>query len=79
MMAEPRRAPRREDVLLACSSLVLGLGGAAVFAVYRSVSLSGEDASGRLTEFATNLLWPGVLIFAAVAVVVWFGWKANLD
>jgi hypothetical protein len=50
-----------------------------VFAVYRAVSLSNEDFAGRMTEFASNAGWPGVLIFAAVAAVVWFGWKANLD
>jgi len=70
---------RREDALLIVSSVALGLGGAAIFAVYRAVSVSGEDVAGRLGEFASNLLWPGVLISLAVAAVVWFGWKANLD
>jgi len=69
----------REDILLALASAALGLAGAAVFAAYRAVSLSGEDAAGRMTEFASNIAWPGVLIFVAVAAVVWFGWKANLD
>jgi hypothetical protein len=72
-----RRRP--EDILLALVALALGLAGAAVFAAYRAVSLDGEDMAGRLAEFASNVAWPGVLIIVAVAAVVWFGWKANLD
>lgn len=78
-MSERRRFLRREDALLVFWCFALGFAGAAVFAVYRAVSLSGEDVSGRLAEFGTNLLWPGVLIFGAVAVTIFFGWKANLD
>ena len=78
-MSERRRLLSREDWLLVCCSAILGFAAAAVFGVYRAVSLSGEDAGGRLAEFASNLLWPGALIFAGVAAVVWMGWKANLD
>ncbi len=60
-------------------SVVLGLAVAAAFGAYRAVSASGEDAGGRFAEFATNLLWPGVLIAGGVAAVVWMGWKANLE
>ena len=56
-------------------SVLLGLVLAAAFAAFQAVSASDE----HLAEFATNLLWPGALIFAAVAAVVWVGWKANLD
>lgn len=77
-MAEPRRSFSREDGLLLLSCVALGFVGAAVFAAYRAVSASDEGA-GRLAEFAANLAWPGVVIFAGVAVVVWLGWKANLD
>ena len=69
----------RGDAVLALAGIALGLAGAAAFGAYRAVSLDGEDTGGRMAEFATNLLWPGVVIVAAVAVVVWFGWKANLD
>jgi len=69
----------RENVFLSIAAAVLGLGGAAAFAAYRAVSAAGHDTAGRFGEFASNLFWPGVLIFAAVAAVVWFGWKANLD
>ncbi len=69
----------RENVLLTLAAAALGLGGATIFGAYRAVSLSDESTGGRIAEFATNAAWPGVLIFAAVAAVVWFGWKANLD
>ena len=62
-------------MVLSIAAALLGVGGAAVFAAYRAVSASG----GGLAEFASNLAWPGVLIFLAVAAVVWFGWKAELD
>ena len=78
-MSERRRFLSRQDLTLAAWSIALGLTGAAVFAVYRAVSLSDEDVAGRLSEFASNILWPGVLIFVAIAAVVFGGWKANLD
>jgi hypothetical protein len=73
------RSLSRENMLLSIAAALLGLGGAAAFAAYRAVSASSQDASGRFGEFASNLFWPGVLIFLAVAAVVWLGWKANLD
>ena len=79
MMAERRRFLSREDLLLLFWSAVLGLAAAAAFGAFRAVSAEDEDVGGRLTAFGMNLLWPGVLIFAGVAAVVWMGWKANLD
>lgn len=32
---------------------------------------------GLLGTFGLNLAWPGVLIFAAIAGAIWFGWKLN--
>lgn len=78
-MSERRSPLSREDLLLLVSSVVLGLAGAAGFAAFRAVSASDADAGGRFAEFASNLLWPGVLIFLGIAAVVWLGWKANLD
>ena len=78
-MSDRRRLLSREDLYLLFWSVVLGLVVAAAFGAYRAVSVSGEDGGGRLDEFATSLLWPGALIFAGVASVVWVGWKANLD
>jgi hypothetical protein len=67
----------REDLLLLLSAVALGIGGAAIFAAYRAATASGGGA--HIDDFAMNLAWPGVLIFLAVAAVVWFGWKAELD
>jgi len=78
-MSDPRRFLSQQDIVLLACCLVLGLAAAAAFGAFRAVSASGEDTSGRLAEFALNLLWPGVLIFAGVAAVVFMGWKANLD
>ena len=78
-MPDRRRLLSREDLYLLFWSLMLGLVVAAAFGAYRAVSASGENGGGRLDEFATSLLWPGALIFAGVAAVVWVGWKANLD
>ena len=65
----------RANVALLISALLLGLGAASSFAAYRAVNGDGSP----LRDFAVNLGWPGILILAAVAVIVWFGWKANLD
>jgi hypothetical protein len=76
---ERRRLLRREDILVVLCSLVIGFAGASAYAVYRAVHLSNESVAGRLSEFAQNLLFPGAIIFAAVAVAVFGGWKANID
>lgn len=78
-MSDRRRMLSREDLMLLFWSVLLGLGAAAAFGAFRAVSATGEDVSGRFGEFALNLLWPGALIFAGVAVVVWVGWKMELD
>jgi len=73
--------PRREshDIMLAAVGLVLGLAGAAGYAAWRAVSTSHATSSERWGEFGEAMLFPGLLIVAAVAVMVWLGWKANLD
>ena len=73
------RRPKRDDLVLALWAAALGVAGSAAFAAYRAVSVSGEDAQGRIVEFVSNALWPGVLIFAGIAGAVIVGWKANLD
>ena len=78
-MSERRPLLNRENLMLLFWCAVLGLAAAAAFGAFRAVSSSGEDVGGRLAEFVMNLLWPGGLIFAGVAAVVWMGWKANLD
>lgn len=78
-MPDRRRFLSREDLLLIGTSFVLGAGAACAFAAYRAVSVAGEDTAGRFAEFAQNLLWPGAIIFAGIAAVVFAGWKANID
>ncbi len=78
-MSERRSLVSRGDLALLFWSVFLGLAAAAAFGAYRAVSGPGEDATGRLAEFAMNLLWPGVLIFGGVAAAIWLGWKANID
>ena len=65
----------RANAALAFWAVLLGLGAASAFAAYRAVNGDGSP----MRDFAVNLGWPGILILAAVAVIVWFGWKANLD
>ncbi|MCH7629800.1 MAG: hypothetical protein IH997_13995 [Proteobacteria bacterium] len=65
----------RANVLLLISAILLGLGAASSFAAYQAVNGDGSP----VRDFAVNLGWPGILILAPVAVIVWFGWKANLD
>jgi hypothetical protein len=77
--SQERRLVKRQDIMLAIASLALGLAGAAAFAVFRAVNLSNEDVAGRIAEFGSNMLWPGVLILAAITAVIFGGWKANLD
>lgn len=63
------------DVVLIVAAALLGLAAASAFGAYQAVN--GDNSA--LRDFAVNLVWPGGLIFAGVAAVVWFGWKANLE
>jgi hypothetical protein len=67
------------DRTLAVWSGLLALVGATAFAAWRAVADDAVDSAERLTTFGSNLLWPGVLIFFAIAAMVWMGWKLNLD
>jgi hypothetical protein len=74
-------APRRtsNDIILAAAGILLGLAGAAGYAAWRAVSAEDATSSERWSEFGEALVFPGLLIVVAVAVMVWLGWKANLD
>jgi hypothetical protein len=74
-----RGSPRRADALLAAVGFALGMAGAAGYAAWRAVSREGAAAGERWSEFGDAMLFPGVFIVAAVAAMVWFGWKANID
>ncbi len=79
MTDRPERHIRVQDLTLAAASVLLGAGVAASYAAYRAVSLTGAAADERLREFGGEMLWPGALIVVAVAAMVWFGWKLNID
>ncbi len=63
------------DLVLFVVALVLGLGAAAGYATWRAFQGSGS----ALGDFGAAMIFPGLLIIAAVAAMVWLGWKANID
>lgn len=68
---------RRDDAILAAAALTLGLLGALAYAAWAAVS--ADESSGRWGEFGDAMVFPGLVIAAAVAAMVWLGWKANID
>jgi flavin-dependent dehydrogenase len=80
-MPERSRRPRvtPADAALTFAAAVIGAAIAGAYAAYRAVSLESAAAPERWERFADTMLWPGALIFAAVAAMVWFGWKLNID
>jgi hypothetical protein len=69
----------RADVLLAFAGLLLGAAVAAGYAAWRAVSLDAATSADRWSEFGEAMVFPGWLIIAAIAAMVWLGWKANID
>ena len=69
---------RREDAVLAGVAVALGVAGAAGYAAFRALT-DDATASERWSSFAEAMLFPGLLIIAAVTAMVWLGWKANID
>ena len=67
------------NIVLAAAALALGLASAAAYGAWRAISRQNLDAAGRWSEFGDAMLFPGALIVAAVASMVWLGWKANID
>lgn len=61
------------------AGVVLGVLVAAGYGAWRAVSETGASASGRWGVFGDAMLFPGSLIVVVVAVIVWLGWKANID
>jgi hypothetical protein len=69
--------PSREDAILGIVAGALGVAGAAGYAAFRA--FTQDDSSGRWSTFGEAMLFPGLIIIAAVAAMVWLGWKANID
>ena len=72
-MPGPER--KSNDVLLAASGVALGAAAAIGYAAWRAVTSDGS----RLDSFGAAMLFPGTLVIAAIAAMVWLGWKANID
>jgi hypothetical protein len=62
---------------LVAVAVALGVIAAAGYAAWRYVS--ADDTGQRWAEFGEAMLFPGAIIVAAVAAMVWLGWKANID
>ena len=67
------------EAALIVVALALGALGAAGYGAWRAVSREGASTSARWSEFGDAMLFPGAVIVAAVAAMVWLGWKANID
>ena len=80
-MPKPRRnAPNRTaDLILATVAVVLGLAAAAGYGAWRTVSSDAASTGDRWSTFGESMVFPGLLVIAAVAAMVWLGWKANID
>jgi hypothetical protein len=57
----------------------LGTAAAAGYGAWRAVSREGASVGARWSEFGDAMLFPGAVIIAAIAAMVWLGWKANID
>jgi len=78
-MTERKSSRMREEGLLAAVAVLLGALGAAGYGAWHAISREGVDVSERWSAFGDALLFPGLLILAGVAAMVWLGWKANID
>jgi hypothetical protein len=45
------------------------------FAAWRAATTEG----GVAADFLISLLWPGLAVFAVVALIVWLGWVLDID
>ena len=74
-----RKTGRGSDITLATAGAVLGVLAAAGYGAWRAVSQTHASAADRWAAFGEAMLFPGALVIAVVAVIVWLGWKANID
>lgn len=71
--------PRTVDVALIAAGVTLGVLAAACYGAWSAISESGASTGDRWSAFGEAMLFPGALVIAAVAAMVWLGWKANID
>ena len=72
------RSGRGGDITLVAAGILLGVLGAAAYGAWRAVSAQASTG-GRWSAFGEAMLFPGALVVVVVAVIVWLGWKANID
>lgn len=70
---------QRENVVLALVAVAIGAACAGGYGAWRAVSREGGTAADRWGELGDAMVFPGLLIIAAVAAMIWLGWKANID
>jgi energy-converting hydrogenase Eha subunit B len=70
---------RTGDIMLAVVGVVLGAIVAGGYGAWRAVSETDASAGDRWSSFGGAMLFPGSLVIVVVAVIVWLGWKANID
>ena len=76
-MVQPRR--RSNDLLLAFAGLVLGFLVAGGYGAWHAISDNAASTADRWSTFGEAMIFPGSLVIAAIAAMVWLGWKANID
>lgn len=70
---------RSDDIMLAIVGIAIGALAAGGYGAWRAVSETPASAGDRWAAFGSALLFPGTLVIVVVAVIVWLGWKANID
>ena len=65
--------------MLAIAGVALGAVVAAGYGAWSAVSETHATTSDRWGVFGEAMLFPGSLLVVVIAVIVWLGWKANID
>lgn len=65
--------------MLAAVAVALGVLAAVGYGAWSAVSKTPASAADRWSAFADAMLFPGALVIVVVAVIVWLGWRANID
>ncbi len=70
---------RGGDIILTGAGIMLGVLAAAGYGAWRAVSETNASAGDRWSAFGEAMLFPGSLVVVVVTIIVWLGWKANID